>query len=110
MAPSPKAGKTTPEQVEHVRALILSVPPGSVTTYGAVAEAAGLSTPRTVAWILRVDGGGLPWQRVIRADGKPAREVGQRQLDLLRDEGAPVRGDRVDMRAALHVWEDRPAP
>ncbi|WP_024795495.1 MGMT family protein [Tomitella biformata] len=96
--------KTTPEQVEHVRSMILSIPPGKVSTYGAIAEAAGLSTPRTVAWILRVDGGGLPWQRVIRADGKPAQEVGQRQLDLLADEGAPIRGDRVNMRIAFHEF------
>ncbi len=95
-------GKTTELQVERVRSLILSVPPGHVTTYGAVAAAAGLSTPRTVAWILRVDGSGLPWHRVIRADGRPAREVGQRQLDLLAAEGAPILVDRVDMRAAFH--------
>lgn len=96
--------KTTEAQVEQVRALIASVPPGSVTTYGAVADAAGLSTPRTVAWILRVDGDGLPWQRVIRADGRPAREVGQRQLDLLAEEGTPIRGDRVNMAAARHQF------
>lgn len=101
-----KSGKTTDAQVEHVRALIAAVPPGRVTTYGAVAQAAGLSTPRTVAWILRVDGSGLPWQRVIRADGRPAPEVGQRQLDLLADEGAPIKGDRVDMRAAFHEFSE----
>ena len=105
MAHAPNSGKTTAEQVEHVRSLILSIPPGRVSTYGAIAEAALLSTPRTVAWILRVDGSGLPWQRVIRADGRPAREVGQRQLDLLEAEGAPVLGDRVDMRSAFHEFD-----
>lgn len=104
MASTPKPGKTTDAQVEHVRQLILSIPVGKVSTYGGVADAAGLSTPRTVAWILRVDGSGLPWQRVIRADGRPAPEVGQRQLDLLAAEGVPIRDGRVDMRAARHVF------
>src|SRR5699024_3535060 len=63
---------TTDAQSERTRELISAVPPGRVTTYGAVAEAVGLSTPRTVAWILRTDGGGVPWQRVVRADGRPA--------------------------------------
>ena len=96
--------KTTPEQVEQVRAMILSIPTGKVSTYGAIAEGAGLSTPRTVAWILRVDGGGLPWQRVIRSDGRPAHAVGQRQLDLLSAEATPIRDDRVDMRRAFHEF------
>lgn len=97
-------GKTTDAQVEHVRELILSIPRGKVSTYGGIADAAGLSTPRTVAWILRVDGSGLPWQRVIRSDGRPAPEVGRRQLDLLETEGVPMREDRVDMKAARHTF------
>ena len=101
--------KTTDTQVERVRTLICAVPAGKVTTYGAVAEAAGLSTPRTVAWILRVDGADLPWFRVIRADGRPAPQVRERQLARLRAEGVPIVDDRVQMRRARHVFDD-PAP
>ncbi len=93
---------TTDAQVEHVRALIAAIPRGKVCTYGAIAEAAGLSTPRTVAWILRTDGGGLPWQRVLRADGRPAPQMRTRQLPLLAEEGVPVADGRVDMRRAFH--------
>lgn len=85
-----------------MRELIAAIPRGRVSTYGAIAAAAGLSTPRTVAWILRVDGGGLPWQRVIRADGRPAPAMRARQLPLLREEGVPVSDDRVDMRRAFY--------
>lgn len=92
---------TTDAQIERTRELIAAVPPGRVTTYGAVAEAAGLTTPRTVAWILRTDGGGVPWQRVVRADGRPAKPVQARQLPLLAAEGAPITGGRVDMRRAF---------
>ncbi|QDQ98171.1 MGMT family protein [Tomitella fengzijianii] len=93
---------TTEMQVERVRELIAAIPHGRVSTYGAIAGAAGLSTPRTVAWILRVDGGGLPWQRVIRADGRPAPAVRTRQLALLAEEGVPITDGRVDMRHAFH--------
>jgi methylated-DNA-protein-cysteine methyltransferase related protein len=40
----------------------------------------------------------VPWQRVVRADGSAAK--GSRQLALLRREGVPIRGDRVDLRRA----------
>ena len=40
----------------------------------------------------------VPWHRVVRADGSVAK--GARQLDRLRREGVPLRGDRVDLRQA----------
>lgn len=41
---------------------------------------------------------GVPWHRVVRADGSLARGPWQRAL--LEKEGVPFRGDRVDMRRA----------
>ncbi|MDN5759687.1 MAG: MGMT family protein [Tomitella sp.] len=95
---------TTDDQIEHVRDLIAAIPTGRVCTYGSIAQVAGLSTPRTVAWILRVDGGGLPWQRVIRADGRPAPQVRARQLELLAAEGVPITDGRVEMRRAFYEF------
>jgi alkylated DNA nucleotide flippase Atl1 len=40
----------------------------------------------------------IPWQRVVRADGSLAK--GAQQRKLLEQEGVPMRGERVDMRAA----------
>jgi methylated-DNA-protein-cysteine methyltransferase related protein len=40
----------------------------------------------------------VPWHRVVRADGSVA--MGRRQLQLLRSEGVPMHGDRVDLREA----------
>jgi len=40
----------------------------------------------------------LPWYRVVRADGSVAK--GARQLQLLRREGVPTIGERVDLRKA----------
>ncbi|MEZ5210027.1 MULTISPECIES: MGMT family protein [unclassified Gordonia (in: high G+C Gram-positive bacteria)] len=88
----------TDEQVELVRALIRAIPPGQVSTYGDLADAAGLTNPRQVGWILRTDGADLPWQRVIAASGRPAVHKAREQLELLRAEGAPIDGDRVVLR------------
>jgi alkylated DNA nucleotide flippase Atl1 len=40
----------------------------------------------------------LPWFRVVRSDGSVAK--GERQLELLRKDGVPLRGDRVDLDRA----------
>ena len=60
----------TDEQVETVRALVASIPAGRVSTYGDIADAAGLSSPRIVGWIMRTDSSDLPWHRVITRVGQ----------------------------------------
>ena len=92
----------TEEQVETVRALVASIPPGTVTTYGDIASAAGLSSPRIVGWIMRTDSSDLPWHRVITASGKPAPHLAARQLALLRAEGVLANDGRVPLREYRH--------
>ena len=84
--------------MEAVRALVASVPPGMITTYGDIASAAGLSSARTVGWIMRTDTSDLPWHRVITASGKPAPHLAARQLALLRAEGVLAHDGRVPVR------------
>ncbi|WP_420753855.1 MGMT family protein [Rhodococcus sp. O3] len=93
---------TTDAQIERVRELVASIPAGRVATYGDIADAAGLSSPRTVGWIMRTDSADLPWHRVLPASGKPAPHLARRQLARLALEGTPIRGDRVDLAAARH--------
>jgi methylated-DNA-protein-cysteine methyltransferase-like protein len=93
---------TTDAQIEHVRALVASIPGGSVATYGDIADAAGLSSPRTVGWIMRTDSSDLPWHRVVPASGRPAAHLTHRQLAALELEGTPITGDRIDMSRARH--------
>ncbi|MGA4788204.1 MGMT family protein [Nocardia sp. AB354] len=97
---------TTDAEIERVRELVAAIPPGRVATYGDIAAAAGLSTPRTVGWIMRTDSADLPWHRVLRADGTPAAHLVRRQLRRLAEEGCPIRGDRVDLAAARHRFDD----
>lgn len=91
---------TTEEQVEHVRELVASIPPGHVATYGDIAAAARLSNARTVGWIMRTDSADLPWHRVLGASGRPAAHLASRQLSLLAAEGCPIVDGRVDLRQA----------
>ncbi|MFR9751258.1 MGMT family protein [Nocardia sp. 004] len=91
---------TTDAQIEQVRALVAAIPRGRVATYGDIATAVGLSTPRTVGWIMRTDAADLPWHRVLGANGRPAAHLAQRQLALLTAEGVPIRNGRVDLRTA----------
>ena len=59
----------TDADIELVRALVAMIPAGKVATYGDVASAAGLSSPRIVGWIMRTDSADLPWHRVIGSSG-----------------------------------------
>ena len=85
----------TDEQVETVRALVAAIPAGRVSTYGDIACAAGLSSPRIVGWIMRTDSSDLPWHRVVPASGRPAPHLATRQLERLRAEGVLAVDGRI---------------
>jgi len=78
-----------------VLARIRAVPPGFVRAYVDVSPGA----PRFAGAVLAgCDDPGVPWHRIVRADGSLAK--GARQRALLEAEGVPFRGERVDMRLA----------
>jgi alkylated DNA nucleotide flippase Atl1 len=88
---------------EAVFDVVERIPPGRVSTYGAVGRLVGVG-PRRVARALSSGGGAVPWYRVLRADGSAADPVRVRQLELLAGEGVPIRNGRVDMAAV--AWPD----
>ncbi len=92
------------DDVELVRALVAAIPIGKVATYGDIARAAALSSPRIVGWIMRTDSADLPWHRVIRSDGRPAPHLRTRQLALLRAEGVLSVDGRVSLRDVRHAF------
>jgi alkylated DNA nucleotide flippase Atl1 len=95
---------TNPADVdEAVFDVVEQIPPGRVTSYGAIGRLVGVG-PRRVARALSLGGGAVPWWRVLRADGTVAEPVRVRQLELLASEGVPVRNGRVDLRAV--GWPD----
>jgi alkylated DNA nucleotide flippase Atl1 len=88
-----------------VLAVVRRIPSGRVLTYGDVAALAdGDATARDVGQVLlrHGEGEGIPWWRVLRADGTPPPHLLDRQLALLRSEGTPLApsGAAVDLHAA----------
>jgi AcrR family transcriptional regulator len=89
------AARGMSDRAEQVLARVRAIPPGFVRAYGDVSPGA----PRFAGTVLSgTDEPGLPWHRVVRADGSLAK--GERQRRLLEAEGVPFRGDRVDVRLA----------
>ncbi len=86
-------GKDTREQA--ILARVRAIPCGWVRTYGDISPGA----PRVAGLVLsHTDARGVPWHRVVRADGSLAK--GERQRRLLEAEGVPFSGTRVMMAKA----------
>src|ERR1700739_2196598 len=85
---------------DKIRATIRAVPRSKVSTYGAVARAAGYPHgARQVAQTLHRSLG-LPWHRIVGAGGeiKLRGESAFEQRFRLESEGVTFRGRRVNMR------------
>jgi methylated-DNA-protein-cysteine methyltransferase-like protein len=92
--------------------VVCAIPRGQVTSYGAVARAAGLpGRARQAGYALRVAPRGLhlPWHRVVAASGQlafPSSSPSYReQVRRLRAEGVTVQNGRV-ARAAMSTLEE----
>ena len=92
---APGRGIDRESYVEAVLQVVEAIPPGRVASYGDIAEAVGRGGPRQVGHVMALHGAAVPWWRVVRADGSPARGHERRALELLAAEGAPLRGGRV---------------
>jgi methylated-DNA-protein-cysteine methyltransferase-like protein len=93
------AGRSTNLRI-RIEAAIRSIPRGKVSTYGAIARAAGLpGMARQVAQVLH-RGFELPWQRVLGAGGeiKLRGDTAIEQRLRLEAEGVRFRGRKVDMK------------
>jgi alkylated DNA nucleotide flippase Atl1 len=84
---------------EDVAGLVAAIPAGRVASYGDLAAQLGVG-PRQVGHVMPALGDGVPWWRVVRADGTPATCHGGQAPALLDAEGTAFRGRRVDMRTA----------
>src|ERR1039458_1645790 len=89
---------------------IRALPAGTVSSYGALAKAAGWpGAARQVVRILQ-QVPGLPWHRVVGAGGaiKLCGENAAEQKFRLRMEGVTFRGARVDMKRHEFHWKQLP--
>ena len=88
------------ERAEAIIDRIRRIPEGMVTTYGELDPAA----PRFAGNVVARCPPGVPWHRVVRADGSLAQ--GERQRRLLEQEDVPFNGSRVDLAEALVPGEE----
>jgi len=96
-------GLVQEEYVERVLELIERIPPGRVTTYGALADVVG-GGPRQVGSVMARNGGPVPWWRVIRADGTPPLcHDGRAHAHYVEERTPTLPSGRVDMRSAF--WD-----
>jgi methylated-DNA-protein-cysteine methyltransferase related protein len=91
--PTAKSQAGPDSRTEQILARIRAIPEGFVRSYGDIDPGA----PRLVGRILATTKEQVPWHRVVRSDG--TIPMGARQVERLRAEGVPIRGDRVDLRA-----------
>jgi alkylated DNA nucleotide flippase Atl1 len=98
------------EYVEAVLSVVERIPAGRVMSYGAIADYLGRGGPRQVGHVMAQWGGGVPWHRVVAANGRlvPGHEAEAMQRH--REEGTPLRGDKIDMRKAAWYPEGEEDP
>jgi methylated-DNA-protein-cysteine methyltransferase-like protein len=97
------------DKKQQVIRAIRALPKGKVSTYGAIARAAGWAgAARQVVRVLH-QVPGLPWHRVVGFGGaiKLPGEDGAEQKFRLRMEGVTFRGARVDMAKHEHKFPKR---
>lgn len=93
--------------------ILATVPPGRVTSYGRLAQLAGLGRgARVVArWLAQLpEGSSLPWHRVVNSRGQlslsPESAAGAEQRRRLLGEGVLIVNHRVNM--AHFGWPGSP--
>ena len=89
-----------PAFAQRVLDLVDAIPAGKVLAYGDIAEYLGEGGPRQVGSVMSTWGGGVPWHRVVHADGTPAPADDGEAIRRLHADATPMRGERVDMRRA----------
>jgi methylated-DNA-protein-cysteine methyltransferase related protein len=101
-----KAAQIQPlSDADRILAAVRRIPRGCVSTYGQIADVAGLPRrARLVGTVLKHAPASrdLPWFRVINSSGRISLPSGSdsylRQRRKLEAEGVIFRGDRVDMK------------
>jgi methylated-DNA-protein-cysteine methyltransferase-like protein len=75
--------------------------PGEVASYGEIAEEAGFPGAARAVGNVLASTEGLPWWRVVRADGRLVATHAPEQARLLRREGVVITGGRVTRSVRL---------
>jgi methylated-DNA-protein-cysteine methyltransferase-like protein len=79
----------------RVVAIVEALAPGELVTYGELALEAGRPGAARAVGNIMATVDGLPWWRVVRADGRLLPGHEPEQARRLRAEGVPVRNNRI---------------
>jgi methylated-DNA-protein-cysteine methyltransferase related protein len=98
LVPVSPSGRREASAVELIFDLVRRIPPGRVTTYGAIAKVLDLPNARMVGHAMRgADDKGkpVPAQRVVAASGRLSHDVTGARRGLLLKEGVLLKGDKI---------------
>jgi alkylated DNA nucleotide flippase Atl1 len=76
---------------EAVLDIVGLIPAGKVLTYGDIAEILEKGGPRQVGAVMSRGGAGVPWWRVLRADGRPPQGLEAAAVGHYREESTELR-------------------
>ena len=97
------------QKAHQICQTVCRVPPGKVSSYGKVADLAGLpGRARMVGKVMQLAPNEMqvPWYRILKSNGQLAFKAGsenaKRQTGLLQEEGVVVLNNRVNMKQ--YAW------
>jgi methylated-DNA-protein-cysteine methyltransferase related protein len=95
---------------EAVKAVIRDLKRGEVLTYGEVARRAGYPRAARAVGNILATNLGLPWWRVVRANGELAAHSREEQARRLRREGITIRNGRWQAARGATASRSRRVP
>jgi methylated-DNA-protein-cysteine methyltransferase-like protein len=101
------SGKREASSADMIYDVVRQIPPGRVTTYGAIAKLLDLPNARMVGHAMRsVDDKGrpIPAQRVVTASGRLSHDSTGNRRKLLIKEGVQLKGEKIVGFAKL-FWD-----
>jgi methylated-DNA-protein-cysteine methyltransferase related protein len=98
LIPVSPSGRRETSAISLIFDVVRQIPPGRVTSYGAIAKVLDLPNARMVGHAMRsVDDKGepVPAQRVVTASGRLSHDTTGTRRRLLLKEGVLLKGDKV---------------
>jgi len=98
LIPVNPSGRREASSTDLIFDIVRQIPPGRVTTYGAIAKVLDLPNARMVGHAMRsVDDKGkpVPAQRVVTAAGRLSHDTTGTRRRLLLKEGILLKGDKI---------------
>ena len=92
------SGRREASSIDLIFDIVRQIPPGRVTTYGAIAKVLDIPNARQVGHAMRsVDDKGkpVPAQRVVTASGRLSHDTSGARRKLLLKEGIRLKGDKI---------------